>query len=425
MDIKNLQGLMEAYQQVNAPQEEVEEILEAEGSYGQTPKARSAMGKLAVSRMRKPASEYSQRGEKTKKVKAAEKHASRQNRLASGNNRHGSRGPMDQARRNWSRGADEYGHTGYDGEGHGGSVTKNPKKLRKQKAMGEFSKEDYEIFDTVLEFLCVEGYVETLEEAEWLMANELDVEDIEAILEAEGSYGKTPKASAAYSALVRKRTNKPASEYSKKGEKTKKVKSAEKHMWRSLRDGPHHGRGKMTADDRTERRSERAFDLETSYGSGSVTKNPKKLRKQKAMGEIGESYDAYNVVLSYLLDEGFASTEYSADKIILNMSEAWFEDIMELNRYEKETGKDSRTGKPTSSGGKYGGSDTQSKVMRSVMKSMGSGRMGVQPRGQKKEPGKKPPKAGEYGGPASPEQKVAKRRADKKRGEEMMHSARD
>ena len=63
------------------------------------------------------------------------------------------------------------------------------------------------------------------------------------------------------------------------------MKSAEKHMWRSLRGGPHHGRGKMTADDRTERRSERAFDLETSYGSGSVTKNPKKLRKQKAMGE--------------------------------------------------------------------------------------------------------------------------------------------
>jgi hypothetical protein len=147
-------------------------------------------------------------------------------------------------------------------------------------------KEDLDIFDVVLEFLQVEGYAETLEEAEWMMANELDVDDIEEILEAEGSYGKTPKASAAYSALVRKRTNKPASEYSKKGEKTKKVKSAEKHMWRSLRGGPHHGRGKMTADDRTERRSERAFDLETSYGSGSVTKNPKKLRKQKAMGEL-------------------------------------------------------------------------------------------------------------------------------------------
>jgi hypothetical protein len=120
-------------------------IAEAEGSYGQTPNARSAMSKLTLSRMRKPASEYSQRGEKTKKVKEAEKHASRQNRLASGSNRYGSRGEMDQARRNWSRGADDYGHTGYDGEGYGGSVTKNPKKLRKQKAMGEIAKEQFEI----------------------------------------------------------------------------------------------------------------------------------------------------------------------------------------------------------------------------------------------------------------------------------------
>ena len=98
------------------------------------------------------------------------------------------------------------------------------------------------------------------------------------------------------------------------------------------------------------------------------------------------------------------------------------ETVSELNRYEKETGKDSRTDKPTSSGGKYGGSDTSSKVMRSVMKSMGSGRMGVQPRGQKKEPGKKPPKAGEYGGPTSPAQKVAKRRAERQRSQDNMSS---
>ena len=145
-------------------EEEIEELYdvvlsEAEGSYGQTPKARSAMGKLAVSRMRKPASEYSQKGEKTRKVKAAEKHTRRQDRLASGNNRYGSRGPMDQARRNWSRGADEYGHTGYDGEGHGGSVTKNPKKLRKQKAMGEIAKEQFEIDEATA--MAKRGYDET------------------------------------------------------------------------------------------------------------------------------------------------------------------------------------------------------------------------------------------------------------------------
>jgi hypothetical protein len=57
-----------------------------------------------------------------------------------------------------------------------------------------------------------------------------------------------------------------------------------------------------------------------------------------------------------------------------------------------------------------------------VAKLMGSGRMGVKPRGEKKVPGKKPPKAGEYGAPASPAQKVAKRRAAAQRAQDMMHS---
>jgi hypothetical protein len=57
-----------------------------------------------------------------------------------------------------------------------------------------------------------------------------------------------------------------------------------------------------------------------------------------------------------------------------------------------------------------------------VAKSMGTGRMGVQPRGQKKEKGKKPPAAGEYGAPASPAQKVAKRRASAQRAQDNMSS---
>ena len=60
-----------------------------------------------------------------------------------------------------------------------------------------------------------------------------------------------------------------------------------------------------------------------------------------------------------------------------------------------------------------------------VAKSMGAGRMGVQPRGKKKVPGKKPPKAGEYGGPASPAQKVQKRRDAAQRAQDMMHSRYD
>jgi hypothetical protein len=192
MDINNLKGLMEAYSEVYAP----EQIDEAEGSYGQTPKARQAMGKLAIARREKPASEYSQKGEKTKKVKEIEKHTRRiDNGPDVGNRgkkstkpRHSGflgksgRGKMDQERRDYARdSAVEYTAGGH--KPGPGTVTKNPKKLRKQKAMGEIG-EQFDIFDVVLEFLQVEGYAETLEEAEWIMANELDAEDITNIFEA-------------------------------------------------------------------------------------------------------------------------------------------------------------------------------------------------------------------------------------------------
>jgi hypothetical protein len=44
------------------------------------------------------------------------------------------------------------------------------------------NKEEVDIFDEVLEFLQVEGYADTLEEAEWLMANVIDGEAIEIVL---------------------------------------------------------------------------------------------------------------------------------------------------------------------------------------------------------------------------------------------------
>ena len=43
--------------------------------------------------------------------------------------------------------------------------------------------EEIDLYDRMLEFLCVEGYADTLEEAEWIMANELIGENLEEILE--------------------------------------------------------------------------------------------------------------------------------------------------------------------------------------------------------------------------------------------------
>ena len=103
------------------------------------------------------------------------------------------------------------------------------------------------------------------------------------------------------------------------------------------------------------------------------------------------------------------------------------ETIDELNRYEKETGKDYKTGKSVTTGGTMGGDDSNSKVMRHMQKVMGAGRMGaggpIQKRGEKKEPGKKPPEAGKYGSERrSPEQMVKNRRAAKQQGKDNMSS---
>jgi hypothetical protein len=92
--------------------------------------------------------------------------------------------------------------------------------------------------------------------------------------------------------------------------------------------------------------------------------------------------------------------------------------IDEKTRYAKETGINYRKGKPQPKGG----SAKDDKAFQIVSKMMGSGRAGVEPRGKKKEPGKKPPAAGERGGPMSPAQKVQRNRDAAKRGEENMSS---
>lgn len=53
---------------------------------------------------------------------------------------------------------------------------------RVAKRMGE----EFETYDVVVEFLCDQGIAEDLQEAQWMMVNEVDSEDIATILEAYG-----------------------------------------------------------------------------------------------------------------------------------------------------------------------------------------------------------------------------------------------
>jgi hypothetical protein len=323
MDIKELRGLMEAYSEVYTPQEEVQEGIKK--IYHKV--AAKHHERQADKAFEKGDSEKFERhntrsmvhrldaGEKIKQVKNPEKFREYEKNLRTKKEEFeieeveqideisaGLAGKVVNARIAATGAASDRAYKHRNPEAMRAAETAAGKEGRARKLAAGVRKrraanEEVDIFDIVLEFLQAEGYAETLEEAEWIMANELDSEDIEEILEAEGSYGQTPKARTAMGKLVIDRMRKPASEYSQRGEKTKKLKAAEKQtrrqdtLSRGLSGGkkssrPWGPRGKMDADDRAEARAKAVeYGEGGTYGAGSVTKNPKKLRKQKAMGE--------------------------------------------------------------------------------------------------------------------------------------------
>jgi hypothetical protein len=162
----------------------------------------------------------------------------------------------------------------------------------------------------------------------------LEVVENQQLDEAEGSYGQTPKATAAY---IARATGKG------KG-KTKSL--ALKHAIRTTadnnRDKPSSHRSKMTQSDRDYHRGQSEnhgrdregidydeFDTGAS-GPGGKPKG-KKLKRQRKTGVSAESYDIYDIILSYLLDEGFAETPEAAKSIMVNMSEEWRDSIFEAD----------------------------------------------------------------------------------------------
>ncbi len=157
--------------------------------------------------------------------------------------------------------------------------------------------------------------------------------------EAEGSYGQTPKATAAYIALATRRGG-------KKSTKSKALQHAIRSSTRQSINTPSH-RSNMTPSDRTYYRGQDEnrggdregidFDKFDNFdefdtgpsGPGGMPKG-KKLKRQRIRG-ISASYepDLFDVILEYLITEGYADTEDSAFAIMANMSEDWRESICE------------------------------------------------------------------------------------------------
>ena len=81
-----------------------------------------------------------------------------------------------------------------------------------------------------------------------------------------------------------------------------------------------------------------AFHNPEKSQAKSAANKEKGERKKKAFGNrltrsdkqgIKDSYDLYDIILSHLLDEGYAETQEQAEVIMVNMSEGWRESIFE------------------------------------------------------------------------------------------------
>ena len=170
MDSKELRGLMEAYSEVYAPQEVDEATAMAKRGYDETKLRKPAGGGEAADRAtaleNKPT--YGDANKQKQRERLARAQRGDFRKTASSNpglhvGQHKSDDPKVKAKQA-ARGAQR------------GALTPAE---RKQLNMGD---ETFNTFDAILEFLYMEGFAETLEEAEWMMANIIDEVAIGIIL---------------------------------------------------------------------------------------------------------------------------------------------------------------------------------------------------------------------------------------------------
>jgi len=90
-----------------------------------------------------------------------------------------------------------------------------------------------------------------------------------------------------------------------------------------------------------------------------------KAKARKALG-LGEAVDLYDIILSHLLDEGYADTQEQAEVIMVNMSEDWRESIVEEVLDERNRGEEGMSDMEVSRRRNLGG-NTRSKVSSSSL----------------------------------------------------------
>jgi len=175
---------------------------------------------------------------------------------------------------------------------------KNLEIIRKKKIQ-----DSYDLYDTILSHLMNEGYADTIESAEGIMVNmSEDWRD----------------------SIVEEKKPLPIGKMKKK--EMELMSKADKALGPALRTPMNSP--ERNAALRTSERGSNISDVRRSVSTrGGKMKFP--------MPEVGrykpknEEVDLYDTILSHLIDEGYADTIESAERIMVNMSEDWRESIME------------------------------------------------------------------------------------------------
>ena len=92
----------------------------------------------------------------------------------------------------------------------------------------------------------------------------------------------------------------------------------------------------------------------------------KKPSKEIIRKKTNEEVDIYDIILSHLLDEGYADTYEAAEAIMVNMSEDWRESIVEEVLDERNRGEEGMSDREVSRRRNLGG-NTRSKVSSSSL----------------------------------------------------------
>jgi hypothetical protein len=74
---------------------------------------------------------------------------------------------------------------------------------------------------------------------------------------------------------------------------------------------------------------QRTFGYQTGYAPSQVKQDPKKMAQMGTLRSISSSFDPFDIVQGYLIDEGYAETKEAAAVIMANMSEEWKTQILE------------------------------------------------------------------------------------------------